>query len=451
VIVMLCAVLAGIAPARAISAQIPADSAKAIRDTSLDSLRARLARAEAAIALLREQIGSESESAVHTRSRARFEIAAQVLTNAFATYGRVNNVDVPQTALAAPPTGSTLPSNNALGFTLRQTRIGAAAAVDDVLGASFSGDFDIDFFGGVQSGPGDRRLFPEPRLRTARGRVIWPKTEIMVGAETPLISDLNPVSLASIGTPEFSGAGNLWNWLGQIRVTQELFTTGVSKVRWAIQGAVMTPYAQTVAPGDPDAVDAGERTGIPGFEGRLRVRWGDGDGAVSDVGIGSRGGEIGFGMHKAWVATSTGRLQESHAIALDGHAVLAPNVELRGEAYTGRLLRGLGGGGIAQNYGVPDPNAPTGTLGPPIVDVAGWAQLNVQANPVVLTGVGCGIDLADPDYAPIRRQNTVCSAYLSWRPVQPLVLGLEYRQIGTRFSTGTFGARHINLAFGFEL
>ena len=450
---MLCAVLVSIATVRPSSAQTPADSARVPRDTSLDSLRARLARAEAAIALLREQLGSESESAVHTRSRARFEIAAQVLMNTFATYGRVNNVDVPQTALSAPPAGSTLPSEKALGFTLRQTRIGAAAAVDDVLGGSFSGDFDVDFFGGVQSGPGDRRLFPEPRLRTARGRIIWPYTEIMFGAETPLISDLNPVSLASIGTPEFSGAGNLWNWLGQIRVTQELSATPSSSrnARLAIQVAVMTPYSNTVAPGDPDVVDAGERSGIPAFEGRLRLRWGDGDAGMSDVGMGSNSGEVGVGIHKAWVATSSGRLQESHAVAIDGHVILAPGVELRGEGYTGRLLRGLGGGGIAQNYGVPEPGAPAGTLGPPIVDIAGWAQLNVQPHPVLITGVGCGVDLADPDYAPIRRQNTACAAYVNWRPVQPFVLGLEYRQIGTRFSTGTFGAQHINLAFGFEL
>ena len=423
------------------------------RDTSLDSLRARLERAEAAIALLREQLGSESESAVHTRSRTRFEIAAQVLTNMFATYGRVNNVDVPQTALAAPPAGATLPSNDALGFTLRQTRIGAAAAVDDILGGSFSGDFDIDFFGGVQNGPGDRRLFPEPRLRTARARFTWPKTELMFGQETPLISDLTPVSIASVGTPEFSGAGNLWNWLGQIRLTREIASmgSGERQVKWAIQGAVMTPFASTVAPGDPDAVDAGERSGIPGFEGRLRLRWGDGDGTVSDVAIGSRGGEIGFGLHRSWLGTSSGRLQESHAVAMDARAVLVPGVELRGEAYTGRLLRGLGGGGIAQNYGVPDAGAPAGSVGPPLVDVAGWAQLNVQPNPVVITGIGCGIDLADPDYAPVRRQNTVCAAHVTWRPVQPLVAGFEYRQIGPRFSTGTYGARHFNLVLGFEL
>jgi hypothetical protein len=35
--------------------------------------------------------------------------------------------------------------------------------------------------------------------------------------------------------------------------------------------------------------------------------------------------------------------------------------------------------------------------------------------------------------------------------MQPLVLGVEYRQLGTRFATGTHGARHFNLVLGFEL
>ena len=144
----------------------PPDSVRKAADSlSLDSLRARLTRAEAAIAILREQIGDEAESAVHTRSRFHVEISAQILTNAFLTSGRVNNIDVPQTALASPGQSSTPPTNSALGITLRQTRLGAATSVDNVAGATFTGDIDVDFFGGVQTGAGDRRLFPEPHPR----------------------------------------------------------------------------------------------------------------------------------------------------------------------------------------------------------------------------------------------------------------------------------------------
>ncbi len=227
--------------ARAVGAQqrTLGDTTRARADTlSLDSLRARLARAEAAIALLREQLAGESESTVHTRSRVRLELSAQVLTNAFATLGRVNNVDVPQTVLPPPAVGATPATNDALGLTLRQTRIGMAASIADVLGGSFAADLDFDLFGGAQNGPGDRRLFPEPRLRTARARLVWPRTELLIGSETPLISDLNPLSLAAIGVPDFSGAGNLWNWLAQVRITREFATLGRGQraLRLAAQG-----------------------------------------------------------------------------------------------------------------------------------------------------------------------------------------------------------------------
>ena len=438
------------------NAQVPTrDSVRGGPDTvSLDSLRSRLARAEAAIALLREQLASESESAVHTRSRFRVEISAQVLANAFATYGRVNNTDVPQTVLAPPIGGTTPPSSDAVGVTVRQTRIGAAASVTDVLGATFAGDVDFDLFGGVQNGPGDRRLFPEPRLRTARARLVWRRTEVMAGSDTPLISDLNPLSLAAIGIPDFSGAGNLWNWLGQLRLTQQLATLGrgTRQARIAIQAAVMAPYVNQLAPSEPDAVDAGERSRRPALEGRISARWGaDGGVTVSEALIGDRGGELGIGVHRAWLTTGAGAITESRALSLDAHVVPVRGVELRGEAYAGRLLRGLGGGAIAQNFGTAPIGSPAGTLGPPIRDVAGWAQVNAQPHPTVITGAGCGIDRPDPDDSPTRLQNTVCALHADWRPAQPLVFGVEYRYLATRFAAGTFRARHVNLVFGFEL
>jgi hypothetical protein len=224
-------------------------------------------------------------------------------------------------------------------------------------------------------------------------------------------------------------------------------------MRLAIQGAVMAPYANTVAPGEPDAVDAGERSRRPAIEGRLRARWGDEEerAITGTTMIGDRGGEIGLGIHRGWVATGPGTLEVSRAVSVDAHVVPLRGLEVRGEAYAGQLLRGLGGGGIAQNFGPADPSAPPGSLGRVVRDVAGWAQLNVQPHPVFLAGIGCGLDLVDPDANPTRLQNTACAVHAAWRPRQPLVFGVEYRQLGTRFATGTYGARHVNLVLGFEL
>ena len=427
----------------------PAPTASTAPDSlSPDSLAARLARAEAAIAALRQQLATESQSTVHTRSRLQLDLTGRILSNFFLTLGRVNNVDVPGTALAP----STVPEDDAFGVTVRQSRLGAIVSVDGVLGGSFIGDFEMDFFGGVQNGPGDRRLFPEPRTRTTTARLRWPRTDVMVGIETPLVSGLSPVSLAASGVPLFSAAGNLWNWLGQLRLTQEVATTAVGKsaVRWAVQGALMTPYAAAQSPTEPDVVDAGERSHRPAFEARLRARWGDSlASGATDASIGDGGGEIGVGVHRGWVADGTGQLITSYATALDARVSFAPWLELRGEAYTGRLLRGLGGGAIGQAFGRPL----TGTgLGPPINDHAGWAQLNARVHPTLLAGTGCGVDVADEDDRPTRRRNGVCAGHLLWRPSEPVVVGLEYRRIATEFDPGvTSRAQHLNLSVGFEL
>ena len=428
-----------------------APSAPAATPDSLspDSLAARLARAEAAIAALRQQMATESQTTVHTRSRLQLDLNGMIITNGFYTNGRANSLDVPLIALAPTSDGA---ESHAFGATVRQTRLGGVVTVSQVLGGSFIGDLEIDFFGGVSNGPGDRRLFPEPRLRTTTATLSWSRTSLMVGSDVPLVSRLTPISVAAIGIPEFSGSGNLWNWLPTIRLTQRVATTSLphTTLRWGVQGAVMSPFAGAQYPGDPDLADAGERSARPAFEGRFFAQWGDTTSSgASDVTIGEGGGEIGVGVHHGWVAVGDAPLQNSNAVTADWRISFTPRVELRGEWYAGRLVRGLGGGGINQAFGKPIGNEP---LGPPINDQAGWAQLNGQFLQTLLGGAGCGLDVVDLADRPIRTRNTVCSTYMLWRPSEPFFVGLEFRGIATRYDTGATGrARQLNLGLGFDL
>ena len=415
---------------------------------SPDSLAARLARAEAAIAALRQQLATESQSTVHTRSRLQLDLTGRLLTNFFLTLGRANNVDVPITALAP----SADEERDAFGVTVRQSRLGAILTVAEVLGGTFVGDVELDFFGGVQNGPGDRRLFPEPRLRTTRARLRWSRTEIMVGSDVPLISGLNPVSLVASGTPNFSGSGNLWNWLGQIRLGQELGATsiGATQLRWALQGAIMAPYAGAQYAGEPDAEDAGERSTRPAFEGRFRAQWGDtAQRSASDVSIGEGGGEIGLGVHRGWVARGDGELETSYAVALDARISLGARAELRGEAYTAAWCAGWAAAGSARRSVAP--SAPSPSVPPSATMPAG--DSSTRRWPVrCIAGTGCGYDAVNDDDRPTRRRNRVCAAHLLWRPSEPVVLGLEFRGIETKFDTGAVGrVNHVNLGVGFEL
>jgi hypothetical protein len=423
-----------------------------------DSLAVRLARAEAAIELLRKQLAIESSTQVRTRSRIQLELSARIITNTFATNQRVNNVDVPQFALAplAPvsPPGTGAPVATAgtriLGLSVRQSRVGAAISVDSVLGGTFEGDFEMDFYGGVSNGPGDRRLFPEPRLRVARAQLRWNRTTVLIGSETPLISDLNPISVASIGVPLFATAGNLWNWLPQVRVSRDIIVTS-SGVRVGLQGALLTPFTGVQNGAETDAADAGERSGRPFVQSRLNVRWGEGaerSGAPSDVAVSDNGGEIGVGVHRGWVRVDGDSNRISSAVSLDARVSLHSRIELRAEAYRGTLIRGLGGAAVGQSFGrtiLGQPNSPS------LRDQALWVQLNSQLHPTLIAGAGCGTDHVTLADRPTRIANTVCAAHALWRPAQPVFVGLEFRRLATRYDAGTSRANHINLAFGFEL
>lgn len=451
---VLLAVTVSTALARELRAQAPPRPDSARRDTvrrdtaavSSDSLAARLARAEAAIALLQQQLAIEAATAVRTRSRLQLELSGRIVTNSYFTQGRANSAELPLLAREAvtstnPAQGQ--PGTRAFGISLRQTILGAALSVDSVLGGTFVGDIDIDFFSGGSAFTADAFGFPTPRLRTVSAQMRWAKTTLLVGTETPLISDLSPVSLAAAGTPEFALAGNLWNWIPQLRASHTFAQShvGATPISWTLHAAALAPVSGVRHPNEPDAIDAGERSGRPALEGRVSMQWGAAD-AADDA-----KGELGLGVHRGWLRASGDTFTVAHAIAATAQIGLSHGLTLLAEGYTGRAISSLGGGGIGQTFGA----TPTGqTFGPPVRDVAGWAQLNAQLRPTVSSGVGCGLDVADARDHPRRLRNGACEAHLIWRPTQPVLVGFEVRRVGTVYTSGNQHATHLNLALGFE-
>ncbi len=411
-----------------------------------DSLAARLARAEAAIALLQKQLATEASSAVRTRSRLQLELSGRILTNTYFTNGRTNSVELPLFVREPVPFaagGQPGAGTQAFGLTLRQSFVGAALSVDGVLGGTFIADIDVDFFGGGTAFTADPFGFPQVRLRTVNAQLRWPKSSIMVGTETPLISDVNPISLAAAGTPQFATAGNLWNWIPQIRISQVVAHTTLAStpVTWSVQGAVLAPAAGLRNATEPDGIDAGERSARPAIEGRVSLRWGAAD-AAEDM-----SGEVGIGVHRSWIRATGDTLLVAHALAADARVGLTHGLTLLAEAYTGRAISSLGGGGIGQSFGTAAAGA---LLGAPIRNVAGWAQLNAQLRPTISSGIGCGLDVANERDLPRRTRNGACEVHMIWRPTQPILVGVEVRKLGTRYVTGTEHATHFNLALGFE-
>ncbi len=353
------------------------------------------------------------------------EFTGTVLMNGFYNSARTNNSDVPVFA------DTDAVGVNGTSATLRQTRLGVFVSDPEALGGSFSGEIDVDFFGGQQPAAGNR-TFPLLRLRRAIATVQWTHLQLLIGQETALVSDRNPRSLAAVGVPDFSLAGNLWFWIPQVRVTAEYGYT----LRLAVQAAVLAPITGVPQGLVTTQADSGERTGRPSLEGRVRLGWGPTDDPS----------EVAIGGHIGWLrgldSLSGDSLLISRAVTFDTRVKLGP-AEILGEAFAGQAIAGLGGGGIGQNAGV---------AGAPVRTRGGWGQVNVRPRAGWMFGGGCGID--DPKDADVlpngRFRNFVCEGHVEWRPPGPLIFGFEFRRLQTRYQAGDFTVNHLNLAAGFR-
>jgi hypothetical protein len=400
--------------------------------TQQDSLEERLAKAEEAIQRLQHQLEAQAQSSIQSRLQNRVEISGLILVNGFYDGARFNNADNPQWVAAAQDSSGV--PNSTIGGVLRQSRIGITVRPGRVLGGEVSGDLQLDFYGsGDDAADARARLVSPPRIRTANVRVDWPHVGLLLGQEKALIAPQSPVSFASIGYPGFAGAGNLWAWIPQARVTLE---TGRA-VRVGLQAAALDPLW------DPNATyatatDLGEKSGRPAVEGRLYLGWGSDENEST----------LGFGAHRAWIATAGMGTIASQALSADFRIVFGGIVTIAGEAFTGQVLNGLGDGGIEQDLG---------PQGQPVRTRGGWAQLDIR--PVFAWEFGGGFGLENPTDrdlllvggtppADARLRNVVYEGHLHWRPGGGLLFGAEFRRLETAYPAGVLKANHVNAFMG---
>ncbi len=385
------------------------------------TLAQRLQRAEEAIERLQRQLEEQNQSKVGSRLRNGVTLSGLIITNGFYNNARVNNSDAPQ-FVSVPQDTTGLP-NRHLGAAIRQTRLGIAVSGARALGGALGADLQMDFFGG-QMPSSNNRTSPVLRLRTATARLDIRHVGILFGQESPLVSPNNPVSFAASGIPGFAAAGNLWLWTPQVRATYETWSTP----RFGIQGALLAPMTPSPQGAFLTQADSAEKSARPTVQGRVYVGWGDGD-AES---------QLGFGVHRGWIATTGDSVLASEAFTADWRLALGEKIQVVGEAFfSGQALAGLGGGGIGQNLGL---------ASVPVRTVGGWTQLNLRPSFAWEFGGGAGLD--DPDEADLptsgRGRNIAYEGHLHWRPGGGLLFGFEFRRMETTYVSGTVGANHFN-------
>jgi hypothetical protein len=299
-----------------------------------------------------------------------------------------------------------------------------------VLGATFTGEVETDFYGGQLA---FARFFPLLHLKRTRAELRWRNAWVMFGEDAPPIASVNPSSFAARSIPGFTNAGNLWLWIPQFRVGVE----AGSLVRIGFEAAALAPVSMENPTTFQPEHSRAERSKLPGAELRLLARW--------DHARGS--GEVSIGAHYSRLATVIpDSLIVSKALAASARISAGGLVEIRAEAFLGQALAGLGGGGIGQDLGPGD--RPVRTRG-------GWAQLNFTPHPAVEIGAGFGFDdpdESDLDVSTARLMNVAWEGHLHLKPA-PVLLALEFRRVETTYGVlrgGKLFVNHFNVGAGFR-
>jgi hypothetical protein len=335
------------------------------------SIEKRVEKLEDTTSLLGSKIEEQHQTKVETASKYRARLHGIVLMNAFRNLGGSDNLDFPSYSQPVPA-GSPLAT---LGATLRQSEVGLEIFGPDLAGARTSADVQMDFAGGFP-GTGNGVNFGIVRLQTASVRLDWEHTSVVAGQDSLFISPLSPTSFASLATPAFAFAGNLWGWTPQLRVEHRFAISDEQNV--TIQAGVLDNLDWEYPP-NPfyRTTQAGEASGQPAYA--LRTAWSR---RVHEHPLSF--GVAGYYGRQNW---QWNRNVDAWAGMADWQIPILSRLGLSGEFYRGRGIGGLGAAiGTSIVYGGNPIYSYTPIRG---VDTAGgWTQLKLQLTPKVeLNGV----------------------------------------------------------------
>jgi hypothetical protein len=409
--------------------EVAASSAPGTTSTSPDQgsapLEERVQKLEESTSLIGSKIDEQYQTKVESASKYRARLHGIVLMNAFRNVGGSDNQDFPSYAMSVPTGWSTVN----VGATLRQSEIGFEIFGPNIAGAKTSADVQLDFAGGFPA-TGNGVNFGIVRLQTANMRFDWESTSVVAGQDSLFISPLSPTSFASLATPAFAFAGNLWGWTPQLRVEHRFLLSDQQTV--TVQAGVLDNLDWE---NPPDSfyrwAQAGEMSGQPAYA--VRTAWSR---PVREHPLSL--GVAGYYGRQDW---TWGRNVDAWAGMADWQIPILPRLGLSGEFYRGRGIGGLGGAiGTSIVYGG-DPNVPfTPIRG---VDTAGgWSQLKFQLTPKIelngaislddaLTGNIRGFATDQNNFGEIIGRNRGALGNVVFRPRSDLVLSAEFRRLLT--------------------
>jgi hypothetical protein len=411
--------------------------------TSSTPVEERVQKLEESTSLIGSKIDEQYQTKLETASKYRARLHGIVLMNAFGNVGASDNLDFPNYAEPVLPGWA----KSTVGATLRQSEIGLEIFGPNLAGAKTSADIQLDFSGGFP-GTGNGVDFGIVRLQTASMRFDWEHTSVVAGQDSLFISPLSPTSFASLATPAFAFAGNLWGWTPQLRVEHRFSISDQQTV--TVQAGILDNLDWEYPPNSFYRwAQAGELSGQPAYA--FRTAWSR---PVNEHPLSL--GVAGYYGRQDW---NWGRNVDAWAGMADWQIPILPRLALSGEFYRGRGIGGLGGAiGTSILYGG-DPSLPfTPIRG--LNTVGGWSQLKVQLTPKLeLNGVVSLDDAFASDvrgfatdrnnFGPILGRNRGALGNVIFRPRSDLVLSAELRRLRTfPVYSGSSTTNQVNLSVG---
>lgn len=343
-----------------------------------------------------------------------------------AGYNNHQATDIPVKAVRAD-TGDAI---NTLLLTARQTRFGMKMKMDSALGWNVKGQIELDFWGLKGSGANGASMQSAPRLRLAFFTLKKDDLLLLFGQDWTCFAPLSPNSLAHVSIPPFSGSGNLWNRLPQIRLDYAVaFEDGNSLL---FQVAAVRPIAADVVDaGQGELLGAGEYGSLP--FGQARV-------AFAHANKLSGGVSVHFGQEnwsKKYPADGYDKDEKTTTFGAAGDLkVTTAVVGFSAEGFVGSNLPMMfsNAGNFAKTVDSVKTREGYDVVG-------GWGELSVKpANSKVSFNGGAGIEILDEDQI---KDNTSASGTL-WKnmtvfgtvfydPLPKVTLALEVGYITTTY------------------
>ena len=419
---------------------VPESNAKAAVESSTP-LEQRVQKLEESTSLIGSKIDEQYQTKVETASKYRARLHGIVLMNAFRNVGGSNNLDFPDYSLPL----SKFVSRATIGATLRQSEIGLEIFGPNLAGAKTSADVQFDFAGGFPA-TGNGANFGMVRLQTASARLDWGQTSVIAGQDSLFISPLSPTSFASLATPTFAFAGNLWGWTPQLRAEHRFSVSDqqtitlqagiIDNLDWELNYSSFYRTAQ-----------AGEMSGQPAYA--FRTAWSR---PVQQHPLSV--GVAGYYGRQDW---TWGRYVDAWAGMADWQVPILPRIQLSGEFYRGRGIGGLGGGiGTSVVFSGSAPYSPLRGVN----TAGGWTQLKFQLTPKLeFNGVVAqddaftaeirGFATDQNNSGLIIGRNRGALGNVVFRPRSDLVFSAELRRLRTFpvYSNSSF-TNQVNLSLG---